>query len=379
MFSAWQQIGRAGRRYDKESHVLFYAADNPYDNYFAKDINAFINKGLDYILINTENVMILEKHMECLLSEIASLSREQRRLYKNIVGNIVYDNLKEVDLGGLTFNRGPHMKMNLRGEWSKPYKIMYNNKHIGNISSSHIQKEAYLGAIYMHAAKKYRVDSHGQSEISVKDLNINELRHITKPKLWTVVDNIEKKETVYQIANIDINYGELVIFQKYGGYEEIVNDQTINENYLELPEALQKQVMSFWITCNKLNGNDGLDALAQILHIGAPLIIPGDRYDISTMTDKNNNIYVYENIPGGIGVAKSIVKLWPNIIEQGLKITENCDCDNGCPNCLQQSRFLDPRRINKKAGIDIAHLLLNIYESNKDDIVYKIKDGKYVR
>ena len=41
IMSAWQQIGRAGRSWDREAFVLFYAMNDPIDQFFVGNLEAF--------------------------------------------------------------------------------------------------------------------------------------------------------------------------------------------------------------------------------------------------------------------------------------------------------------------------------------------------
>jgi DEAD/DEAH box helicase domain-containing protein len=43
IMSAWQQIGRAGRGWDKDAFVLFYAMNDPIDRFFVGNLDAFLS------------------------------------------------------------------------------------------------------------------------------------------------------------------------------------------------------------------------------------------------------------------------------------------------------------------------------------------------
>ena len=50
--SAWQQIGRAGRSWDKDAFVLFYAMNDPIDQFFVGNLDAFLNKPFDELVVD---------------------------------------------------------------------------------------------------------------------------------------------------------------------------------------------------------------------------------------------------------------------------------------------------------------------------------------
>ena len=54
IMSAWQQIGRAGRGWNKEAFVLFYAMNDPIDRFFVGNLDAFLNKPFDELVVDPE-------------------------------------------------------------------------------------------------------------------------------------------------------------------------------------------------------------------------------------------------------------------------------------------------------------------------------------
>ena len=52
MMSAWQRIGRAGRRWDSDAFVLYYARNNPLDRFYASNLGTFLEKPLDDLVVN---------------------------------------------------------------------------------------------------------------------------------------------------------------------------------------------------------------------------------------------------------------------------------------------------------------------------------------
>jgi len=69
LMSAWQQIGRAGRNWESDAFVLFFASDDPYDRFFASSIGKFLDKPLDKLVVNSENEQLIERHVDSLLDE----------------------------------------------------------------------------------------------------------------------------------------------------------------------------------------------------------------------------------------------------------------------------------------------------------------------
>ena len=80
--------------------------------------------------------------------------------------------------------------------------------------------------------------------------------------------------------------------------------------------------------------------MANVLCQVTPLWIMCDPRDIrsisqvkSAFTEKPT-IYIYESVPGGVGYARKIFRLAPELFVAALRLIEECPCANGCPSCV---------------------------------------------
>ena len=63
IMSAWQQIGRAGRSWDRDAFVLFYAMNDPIDRFFVGNLDAFLNRPFDELVVDPNNEELIERHL----------------------------------------------------------------------------------------------------------------------------------------------------------------------------------------------------------------------------------------------------------------------------------------------------------------------------
>ena len=63
IMSAWQQIGRAGRGWDKDAFVLFYSMNDPIDRFFVGNLDAFLDKPFDELVIDPSNEELIDNHL----------------------------------------------------------------------------------------------------------------------------------------------------------------------------------------------------------------------------------------------------------------------------------------------------------------------------
>ena len=69
IMSAWQQIGRAGRGWDRDAFVLFYAMNDPIDRFFVSNLDAFLDKPFDELVVDPGNDELIKRHLPSLLEE----------------------------------------------------------------------------------------------------------------------------------------------------------------------------------------------------------------------------------------------------------------------------------------------------------------------
>ena len=85
----------------------------------------------------------------------------------------------------------------------------------------------------------------------------------------------------------------------------------------------------------------GLSGFAAAFHQMSALFLECDINDISVISepacgeyDNQAVIYLYETIPGGIGLSQSIFTNFNKIGDAVRDLIENCDCEDGCPGCV---------------------------------------------
>lgn len=365
VLSAWQRIGRVGRSWKKKAYILFYAMNNPFDRFIAANIDAFLDKPLDEILIGVDNEELMAKHLPYLVHECGfpfppELAQHLGRPFFDFVS-------KEMAGKKPIQGRGPnYQRLGIRGGSGTTYRLMYGKKQIGDISDVHLFREAYVGAIYNHCGKTYRVAAHGADEVLLEDADPY-LR--TEGSFWTVTQGAEIFSGVRYAETVSACYGRLTVFENFGGYRLIDtrSGQVVDEQREQ--SARRSDVRGFWLEIadtsilGKHAEEKDLFGLEQLLRIGAPFVIPCDRHDLGTLTSLKPaaTVYLYETVPGGIGVAEKALELWRKVIEIGMDIAKKCSCKHGCPSCLLPPRLQTGIKEPKKGpALEMARRLLEI-------------------
>ncbi len=259
-----------------------------------------------------------------------------------------------------------YQKLSIRGSSGTIYRLLYKGKEIGEISDVHLFREAYVGAIYNHFGKPYRVTAHAAGEVHLEDADPH---FRTEGIFWTVTEGAEILSGIRYAENLAACYGRLTVSENFGGFKLIDSRSGVVLEEERSERERRSNVRGFWLelTDTSILGVSvllhDLFGVEQLLRIGAPFVVPCDRHDLGTLTTVKNPtaVYLYETVPGGIGVAEKALEVWPKIIETAIGIAERCTCSHGCPSCLVPPRlplgFKEPR---KEPAIAIARRLFDI-------------------
>ena len=365
MMSAWQRIGRAGRNWKSEAFVLYYARNNPLDRFYASNLDMFLKKPLDDLVVNPGNEDLIGKHVPSLLFETDNLDGGS-----DILGQALYSAAVDKKKHGARPVRSgkwrPHSTVDIRGGGSGSFKLQHESKTIGTLSGQQQFREAYERAIYMHGGRKYRVEgisltgSGGEITLGPVEQNLK-----TNAAMFTTIAEQEIYDgKLWASGNTKVSayYGKALITEAINSIEE-VDDRTggvIDRWQPQINSAKFGNAHAFWI-CQEAESDEttpGVTALQHLLRVGAVFSIPLDAHDIFPhAVAKDRKAYIVESYPGGIGIARKVLDRWQSILETGIKVAESCSCGRGCPNCIVPPRSRE--ELDKIAGISLARSLLN--------------------
>ena len=361
VMSAWQQIGRAGRGWDKDALVLFYAMNDPIDRFFVGNVDAFLDKPFDQLVVDPTNEDLIAAHLPSLISETGDKPDPSAEA---VLGTAFYKTA--LDTGG-TLPKGFHPQplLNLRGGFGQTFALKYQDEILGQIPGMRRFREAYIGAIFTFSGKKYRVHAHEQDAVVLTDAEPN-LR--TVPGFYTIPPIISKIFDGSAFEDIAIYSGEMNLVMNFTGYK-IVNDRTGEDiDWVNSPDAhFENNRHAFWVVFPQDDlAKRGVGALEHLIRVGAMFVIPADRFDTSTYSKAGDDptVYYYENYRGGIGVAKKLLEVWDIALKKGIEIAENCNCKSGCQNCIEPAKSynISNSEIDKICGIALAKTLLATHD-----------------
>ena len=356
IMSAWQQIGRAGRGWDKDALVLFYAMNDPIDSFFVGNLDAFLNKPFDQLVVDPSNEELIENHLSPLVAETDGELHPGDEL---ILGNAFYDAAQK-DGGKPPEGYRPHQHLNMRGGIGQSFALRRGSEEIGQISAQRRFREAYIGAIFTFFGRRYLVRSHEVDAVVLDDADPN-LR--TEAGFFTHLTTSDIFDG-FAYGDIEAHYGSLNVVTNFTGYKvvderngEVKSSGGANEAHY------QNRLHAFWLNIPESDvASAGVGAVEHMLRVGAMFVIPADRFDTSSYSRAGGDpaAFYYENYSGGIGVAKKLFEVWETALEKGVEIAQSCRCRLGCQNCIEPAKSynISNADIDKVKGIELATRLL---------------------
>jgi DEAD/DEAH box helicase domain-containing protein len=393
-----QRFGRAGRRASKSIGVLV-TCSAPLDQYLAREPRYAFGAPVEEARIDADNAEILIQHLKCAAFEMPFKTGEafgslpagetddalrflatHRVLHEShgtyhwaadaypansvSLRSVGWDNVVIVDVSG-SEKVDPHRGEALRG------KTLAEMDWRGSHTMLHEQ------AIYQHDGETYQVE---RFDIENHKAYVRKVEpdYYTDAMTYTQVSVIEESTTGPLIEDPTRSHpwpsgwGEVAIVEKVVGYKKIKFFTHENAGYgdVRLPE-MQMHTTAFWLTlpepvvarvdAGRSAAIDALRGIGIALETVATLALMCDPHDIgATLGDAeiaaegessgiprkvrggpaqgyNPTLFLYEHVPGGIGLSERIFEQREALVARALRLIETCACEDGCPACVGPS------------------------------------------
>lgn len=359
--STWQRAGRVGR-HGQKSLIVMIAIKDALDHYFISHPEAFLEKPHEASICDPTNKNILKKHIVCAADEV--YLRKDDAVYdinkmSDVIDELVNENnLKTGKLGDIWFSRKrmPQREIGIR-TIGKPLKLKdESGRHIGDLDGRRIYREAFPGAIYLHRGRQYRVldlDLENNHALC-REVDVNYYTHALSNE-HVEITGMPKKYMMPLSRDIELYHGMMRITYQVIGYDKknLFDGTKISRHAVEMPEYIF-DTEGIWIVIHKNLANKIIDKgydLPGTLHAAEhvtiacmPLFALCDKGDIGGYSYaiypefKLPAIFIYDGYEGGIGLTKRVLDMPVEWIKSAIEIIQNCDCEEGCPSCVQDSQ-----------------------------------------
>lgn len=373
MISVFQQAGRAGRK-GQEATITFVAGQNPIDQFYANNPEAFFNAQPEEAILGIENPYLLESHLLCAAAELPYRPERDRKYFGEAADDIVQD-LKDRKLVSSTA-RGyvysglgnPVQEHTIFGNIGKTWAVICGKTTLETMDDGQAYREAYPGAIIFHQGERYRVERI-EPEISTIRVRKTSDNYHTRPISETNI-TINRKEKTVRHGNIQVHFGDVSVSTQLYGYSVLEFDRIVTTEQLSV-EPRTFQTKACWITVDDdvpltaetLAGS--LHGAEHALIAAMPLYVLSDRADIGGVSTPFHAdagcpaVFIYDGVAGGIGLAEKAAELFPQIAELAYKMVAGCSCVSGCPSCIHSPKCGNNNQMLDKAGTKafLAHLV----------------------
>jgi len=381
--SMWQQAGRAGRR-SGESAAVMVATSSPMDQYLAAHPDYLFGASPEHARINPENPFILINHVKCAAFELPIGAEEA-------FGGDVSAHLAALEDEGVLHRAGEHFHwssetypadhISLRTVTSDNFLVIDTTaRDAAQVKRRQIIAEVdwksafsmiYPKAIYMLEGDPFEVQElhyrEDEEKVAyVKRVAVDYFTDAISAKGVWILQRLARQETPGLLAE----QGEVLVAEKVVGFKKIKMGtlENVGSGEVELPQQ-EMQTTSVWLTLHpgllaeisprRDDLVDGLRALTHLLHSLAPIFLLCDIRDVGAWLGDGSpsqagqvvtretmraqllqgetftpTIYLYDNQPGGIGLAERIFEVLPELLARGLETLEACGCRSGCPSCV---------------------------------------------
>lgn len=373
-----QQSGRAGRRAGRSLSV-YVAGSNALDQYLVNRPERLLEASAETARINPKNLFVLVDHAKCAAFEIPFEEREAFSLLSSDETEEVLGYLEShrvVHHGGSRWHWSdrsfPANHVNLRGVPEQNFVVI-------DLDTDKILAEVDFRSTHttLHQYAIYHVDSqHYQVERLDYDDHKAFVRHV-KPDYYTTAMTYTKVAIIQQDevrpgaplaapseSPFVLASGEVLVTRKFVGFKKIRfhTNEVIGYGEIHLPE-LEMHTTACWfdvprhvleaLPWDRDTLIDGLEVVAHALRTVACALLMCHERDIDRAVgegmkdgagpeaavtgvigrDFDPTVFLYDALPGGVGLAPEMFKRFPELVHGALGLLEGCGCEAGCPSC----------------------------------------------
>ncbi len=354
--STWQQAGRAGRR-KGTSVMVMVASSAAIDQYIVTHPHYFFSQSPEHALLNPDNLYVLLSHFKCAAYE---LPFEDGETFGNVASTSeLLDYLAEENILRHVEGRYhwmaedfPASEISLRSAASENFLIVditnpAHHRVVGEMDRYTVPMLLHENAIYMHEAQQYQVEKldFDGCKAFIRQVDVDYYTDADLNISLSLLDIAEEKgepQSLYRALG-EVKVTTLVkMFKKM----KLDTQENLGFGHVRLPETDMHTTAMWWTLPDDIAGKYGKDELqsgmlgiSNLLRIVAPLYLMCSPRDISVIYQvkgtftQQPTLFVYDNSPGGIGLAEKCFTMQSLLLRHALEIVSACECKEGCPSC----------------------------------------------
>ncbi len=354
--STWQQAGRAGRR-GAVSLLIVVASSNPLDQYIINHPDYFFGQSPERALINPDNLYILLNHVKCAAYELPFEEDEKYAGLEDTPELLGY--LEEQSIlrrvGGRYYwmaEEFPQAGISLRSASDQNFLVVditdpKKHRVIGEMDRFTVPMLLHKHAIYMHEGTQYQVeelDFEGKKGY-VRRVDVGYYTDADLTTSLKVLDEFESEPAGPWVRA----RGEVLVSSIVTVFKKIRFDTHENLGWgpVTLPELEMQTTACWWELPDELEERyereplkNAMVGLAHLIRHIAPMHLMCAPQDVNVVYHVKDpfthkpTIYLYDSVPGGIGLSDRIYEMDRALLERAREMLLACPCTDGCPGCV---------------------------------------------
>jgi len=371
--ATWQQFGRAGRRAGTSVAVLI-ASSAPVDQYVVHHPEFLLEGTPEEARADPDNLHVLLAHLRAAVFELPFEPGE-------VFGPAPADDL----LAFLSEERHVRQASDGRWYWSSenfpaseislrtaaPENVVIIDttpdrpRVLGEVDLFSAQILVHEHAIYIHESVQYHVDRLEWIERKAYVHRID-ADHYTYANRAVTLKPLEVFAEAPAVGGRRV-HGEVMVASLVTLYKKLkfLTDENVGWGPVDLPE-LELQTTAYWLTAEdaaKRWRRDELDvalpAAGRAIQTVASVLLMVDPRDLGLVSQIRSphheapTIYLYEAVPGGIGLSERLWQRHDELLAGAAELIAACPCDAGCPACTGPR--LEPEVDAKALALRLLH------------------------
>ena len=369
--SLWQQAGRAGRAGQPALAVLV-ARDDPLDTYLVHHPEAVFGRPVEATVLDPANPYVLGPHL-CAAAAELPLTDGDLALFgpstESVLDGLVRRGALRRRSNGWFWTRRERAcdLADIRGMGGAAVRVVETatGRLLGTVDPGAAHTTVHRGAVYVHQGETYVVQ-----ELDLEDGVAMVVRD--DPDWTTTARDVTEirvlaTDRTERWGAAELAFGTVEVTNQVVSYvrKRVVTGEILGQEPLDLPPRQLRTRAVWWtVTPEDLVHADlawadvpGAAHAAEHAAIGLlPLFATCDRWDIggvSTAVHEDTGrttVFVYDGHPGGAGFAErgyAAAREWLTATRDAVRA---CECDAGCPSCVQSPKCGNGNEPLDKAG-----------------------------
>jgi DEAD/DEAH box helicase domain-containing protein len=403
--ATWQRLGRAGRR-QKPTLGVLVATSDPLDQYIVRHPEFFLGASPEHARIHPDQLLILLDHVRCAAFELPFAEGDSfgGEKLEEMLGYLQQEGILQRQ-GGRWYWVGdsyPANSVSLRSVAEGNFVVIDaeggRQTILAEVDYTSAPGTLYEGAIYMIQSQPYQVE---RLDWVGRKAYVTRTRadYYTDAIDYTRLKILDRFEASPR-PSATTAQGEVHLIRRYPGYKKIRYYSHDNVGYgkIDLPDQEMHTTAIWWqvdpdalgaALPSRQQAMEGFLGAAYALHHVAALRVMAEIRDLGRAVGDGQGewscvvgadgrgqmrgsgdepldpsfaerfaptLFLYDDYPGGVGLSAPLFDDAHRLVQDAVRLVEDCPCSAGCPACVGPILSSEEQRSRTPKGLALTLL-----------------------